>query len=97
MYDPVTGVFSVGPAMAVARQYFIATLFAGSVVEAGGIGTSTRLQSAEQDKSASFSSLGNMTVARAAHTATLLNDGSVLITGGQGTAGTSISSAELLK
>jgi hypothetical protein len=96
-YDPGTGSFAPAQVMATARQFFTASIFAGAVVEAGGLGSSARLQSAEQNKGGAFLPGGNMTAVRAAHTATLLNDGSILITGGQGAAGTSISSAELLK
>jgi hypothetical protein len=42
-----------------------------------------------------FSAVGNLNLARAGHTATLLSDGTVLIAGGLGSAGNSLPSAEL--
>jgi hypothetical protein len=101
LYDPSPSArtFTATNSLAAARQYFTATVFGGgtSVIEVGGLNGSTRLASAEQYQSTGVQSAGNMTTPRAAHTATLLNDGSVLITGGQGSLGTSLITAELLK
>jgi hypothetical protein len=101
LYDPSAGTFSATNSLAVPRQYFTATLFQGSVVEEGGLNgptvSPTVLKSAEQYQGSAFQSAGNMTTWRAAHTATLLNDGSVLVTGGQGSSGTSVATAEVLK
>jgi hypothetical protein len=100
LYDPVAGVFSSTSALTLTtpRQYFTAMPFYGSIVEAGGLNGSTRLQSAEQYQGGTFLPMGNMTAPRAAYTATVLSDGkTVLITGGQGSTGSSVSSAELLQ
>jgi hypothetical protein len=104
VYDPNGGVpagsgaFTGGiPAMTAARQFSTVAIFGNAVVEAGGVGATTRLQSAEQYNGTAFLPAPNMTTARAAHTATRLSNGSILIIGGQGSAGTSISSAELLQ
>jgi hypothetical protein len=96
-YDPTAGTFSVTGSLTTARQYFTATLLGNTVVEAGGLNTSGRLLSAEWYQGSVFQSIGNMKAPRAAHTATQLNDGSVLITGGQGSSGTSVKTAELMR
>jgi hypothetical protein len=78
-------------------------LIAGGFYVPGGVGTeSVALASAElyDPASGAFIPTGSMTVARSNHTATLLADGHVLITGGQGATegpdGTfNLSSAEL--
>jgi hypothetical protein len=105
LYDPSagpTGTFSgIFPGESVARQYSTATLFGGAAVEVGGLNGTTRLASAEQYQGGSFVPAGTMKNARAAHTATpLIVNGvvnAVLITGGQGSNGVSIASAELLQ
>jgi hypothetical protein len=102
IFDPATGNWSAAGGKRLtgwqgARQYFTATIFRGSVIEAGGLNGSTRLASMELYQGSSFQSGGNMTGPRAAHTATVLNDGSVLLTGGQGISGISVATAELLK
>jgi hypothetical protein len=96
LYDLVTGAFSLTGPLATARLFSTAMPFKGIVVEAGGLKGSTQLSSAEQYQG-SFLSFGNMTAPRAAHTATVLNDGSVLIIGGQGSNGTPVATAELLQ
>jgi hypothetical protein len=98
-YDPVAGSFSGTGSLATPRQYFSATPFLGGtlLVEEGGLNGTTRLASAEPYQGTTFGPTVNMTTARAAHTATVLSDGSVLITGGQGTNGVPISTAEVLK
>ncbi len=98
LYDPAavtSPFFTVTGSLATARQYFTATVFGTSVLAAGGLNGTTRLQSAEQYLGGAFVSAGSMTAPRAAHTATKLNNGKILITGGQGSAGTSVPTAEL--
>jgi len=72
--------------MANPREYFtVVTLTTGKVLVAGGFGTgSVVLSSAElyDPTSGTWSSAGSLSVARAAHTATLLSNGKVLVTGG---------------
>jgi hypothetical protein len=104
LYDPSagpTGTFSSTAGESAARQYSTATLFGGAAVEVGGLNGTTRLASAEQYQGGSFVPAGTMKNARAAHTATpLIVNGvvnAVLITGGQGSNGVSIASAELLQ
>ncbi|HXE89762.1 MAG TPA: kelch repeat-containing protein [Terriglobales bacterium] len=92
LYDPSTGTFTVIPSgMTAARYHHTATLLNdGKVLIAGGFGSVAGggfdyLASAElYDPSAnSFTAIpGGMTSARAAATATLLNNGEVLLTGG---------------
>jgi hypothetical protein len=89
LFDPLTGTFSVTGTMNTPRSGASFTLLQdGKVLSAGGFGSGTselpRLTSAEiyDPQSGSFTFTGNMNDARVLHTATLLKDGSVLITGG---------------
>jgi hypothetical protein len=90
LYDPSTGTFSTTGSMAAARSNFAAALLSsGKVLVTGGLdATGNPLATAEiYDPSAgTFSpTTGNMTIARASHTATLLNTapsaGKVLVAG----------------
>jgi N-acetylneuraminic acid mutarotase len=95
LFDPVAGTFSATGPLAAARQYFTATIIASGVLAAGGVNNTGNLGTAEQYQSSGFVASGTLRAARASHSATLLNNGSVLIVGGAGTAGSAISSAEL--
>ena len=95
LYDPVAGTFSATNPLATARQYFTATVIGTGVLEAGGLNGAGQIASAEQYQASAFIPSDIMAAARDAHTATRLVNGSVLIAGGQGSTGVSISSAEL--
>jgi hypothetical protein len=111
LYDPATGTFTATGTMASARQYFTASTFGGTtanqlpggptVVEAGGIGGTAAvpawLSNAEQYPASAFGSFPSMIAPRAAHTATPLADGSVLVVGGQGATGSATAIAEVLQ
>jgi hypothetical protein len=103
LYDPQTGTFSATGAMATARGFGTATrLSDGRVLFAGGDPgkwnfAGSLIASAElyDPATGTFSPTGLMTTARNLHTATLLLDGRVLITGGSDTFGHAVATAEL--
>jgi hypothetical protein len=90
LYDPKTGTFSSTASMRDARIYETATLLAdGRVLVAGGGGDYANrrfLASAElfDPTTGTFTATGSMKDARTFHTASLLADGRVLVTGGYG-------------
>jgi Galactose oxidase, central domain/Kelch motif len=102
LYDPKAGTFSPTGSMTTARAFHTATLLSdGRVLIVGGNAgiwgfTGAIRASAEiyNPKTGTFSVTGPMTSARAWHTATLLSDGRVLMTGGVN-AGVQLASAEL--
>ncbi|HEY8845606.1 MAG TPA: kelch repeat-containing protein, partial [Candidatus Limnocylindrales bacterium] len=90
LYDPRSGTFSPTGSMATAREGQAATLLSdGRVLVTGGqgeppAGDPTGLASAElyDPRSGTFSPTGPMSGGRVIHTATLLADGRILVTGG---------------
>src|SRR5580693_7006071 len=105
LYNPATGAFTLTGSLNTARCYHTATLLDnGMVLIAGGetlSGSSdVALASAEMYNPANgiFTATGNLNTARVDPTATLLNNGTVLLTGGYTPSGTSndpLSSAEV--
>lgn len=88
LYDPSTGTFSPGGDMTTPRYMHTATLLPnGKVLIAGGTSGQENtfgLYSAElyDPTTGTFAATGDMTTGRRLHTATLLNNGKVLIAGG---------------
>lgn len=88
LYNPSTGAFTVTGSMKTSRQFFTATLLGnGSVLAAGGENSNLIapfLSSAElyNPSTAKWTSTRSLNTGRYNHTATLLNNGQVLIAGG---------------
>ena len=103
LYDPVTRSWSATGSMAAGREIFTATPLAdGRVLVVGGCtcqSDGTVRASAElfDPTLGSWTSTGGLNHGRWLHTATMLNDGGVLVTGGVGSSGGnySLSSAEI--
>ena len=90
LYNPATNTFTTTGPMATARSAPAVLLNSGKVFIAGGYtcdgsGNCSSLDSAEiyDPIAGTFSSAGTMGMARSGHTMTVLNDGTVLIAGGQ--------------
>jgi hypothetical protein len=100
LYDPVIGSFSTTGAMTSTRQRHTATMLSdGTVLMAGGSEFDANvdiLSAAElfDPNSGTFIGTGGLLTPRIVHTATLLKDGTVLVTGGLNGAGT-LATAEL--
>jgi Galactose oxidase, central domain len=106
LYDPATGTFTVAGNMTVSRfPSMTATLlmdgrvlFAGghAVLADGSMGEALASAELYDPASGTFRATGSMTVARYGHSATLLQNGQVLVAGGQaGPQGSNSMSAEL--
>ncbi len=97
LYDPATDSWSPTGSMNVARRSATQTLLPdGRVLICGGgdgvsTGTAMAIASCEtfDATTGTFTLVGTMTTPRSAHSANLLDDGTVLITGGSNGAGTS--------
>jgi hypothetical protein len=102
LYDPATGTFTATGSMTISRHAATATrLNDGKVLVAGGWtggATGHVVDSAElyEPTTGTFTTTGSMTTVRSSQAATLLNDGKVLLTGGNlGRWGAVVASAEL--
>ena len=103
LYNPVTGTFTTTGSMTTSRQEHTATLLNNGMVLIAGGGSITSggsnfiLASAEvyDPATGTFTTTGSMVPGEALHTATLLNNGMVLIAGGIDPTGTTSASAEL--
>ena len=84
-YDPVTGFWSPGPAMADGRgEHSATTLANGKVLLVGGSQAHDSTAELYDPVSNTISPAGTLAAPRIEHTATLLDDGRVLVMGGFG-------------
>ena len=102
LYNPATGTFTPTGSLNTARELHTATMIQGIMINgmvliAGGQGSAGALVSAElyNPMTGTFSPTGSLNTARLYHTATLLNNGTVLIAGGYDSNGNTSASAEL--
>ncbi len=103
LYDPASGTFTFTGSLNTARNSQTATLLnSGKVLIAGGVDSNgdfiTSLAAGGElydPATGSFTPTGSLNTARDTHTATLLNNGTVLIAGGLDVNGNSLASAEL--
>jgi N-acetylneuraminic acid mutarotase len=104
IYDPASNTWQVAAPLAQARYEHTATLLPdGRVVVVGGWKSingyeDALLDTAEiyDDKSATWGLLAPLSIGRIRHTATLLPDGRILVTGGETSRGTFLNRVELL-
>jgi len=95
VYDPQTGLWRPAGKMSTLRYFFAATALPdGSVLVEGGCnkgncGTVTTTADLYNPRTKVWSQTGRMTVGRDYHTATLLSNGKVLVTGGYTVSGAS--------
>lgn len=95
LYDPVSNAWHSTGSMISARVSHTATLlpagFAGKVLVAGGTGSSAILSACElyNTSTGTWAATAAMNTARDGHTASVLPNGSVLVTGGQANGGAS--------
>src|SRR5262249_36467874 len=103
LYDPGAGTFSVTGQMAFSRIAHSATLLSdGKVLIAGGFGftendVATFTAELYDPATGMFGRTGSMASARTSHTATLLANGTVLVTGGCDQIACSLSTSEIYK
>jgi hypothetical protein len=101
LYNPATNSWGAGGLLGTARYFHTATLLEdGSVLVVGGLSglaNSDTLASAERSSNgvSGWTATGAMATQRSAHTATLLQDGRVLVAGGDDASGQEVASAEL--
>jgi len=102
LYDPVNGTWSVTGSLKQSRSYHTATLLPnGLVLVAGGKVVSgqsfvlTRTAELYDPAAGEWRSTGDLNTGRNLHTATLLQNGNVLVAGGAGGNAESLDSAEL--
>lgn len=105
LYDPVNGTFTANGSMNTARMAHTATLLSnGKVLISGGADyhsvdfveyNITNSAELYDPVNSTFTAIGNMIIARGGHTATLLPNGKVLLSGGIDTKLIPLSSAEL--